>query len=77
MLTHEGGADPILVLVKQLTLRGLTNAGRETFEAMNRAIERSGLRPVIDRRFAFDEIDDAVKHLEARAHVGTVVLESA
>jgi NADPH:quinone reductase-like Zn-dependent oxidoreductase len=75
VLTHEGAADPILVLVKQLTLRGLTNASRETFQAMNRAIERTGLKPVIDRRFAFDEVSEALKHLESGTHVGKVVLE--
>ncbi|WP_329047959.1 NAD(P)-dependent alcohol dehydrogenase [Amycolatopsis sp. NBC_01488] len=74
VLTHEGAADPVLVLVKQLTLRGLTNASRETFQAMNRAIEHSGLRPVIDRRFAFDEVAEALKHLESGTHVGKVVL---
>lgn len=77
VLTHEGAADPVLVLVKQLTLRGLTNASRETFRTMNRAIERTGLRPVIDRRFAFDDVAAAFKHLESGAHVGKVVLESA
>ncbi|MDQ7809173.1 NAD(P)-dependent alcohol dehydrogenase [Amycolatopsis sp. A133] len=77
VLTHEGGADPILVLVKQLTLRGLTNASRETFQAMNRAIERTGLKPVIDRRFPFDDVDGALKHLESGTHIGKVVLESA
>ncbi|WIY00203.1 NAD(P)-dependent alcohol dehydrogenase [Amycolatopsis mongoliensis] len=77
VLTHEGAADPVLVLVKQLTLRGLTNASRETFQAMNRAIGHSGLRPVIDRRFAFEEIADALKHVESGTHVGKVVLESA
>ncbi|MEQ0564078.1 NAD(P)-dependent alcohol dehydrogenase [Amycolatopsis sp. NEAU-NG30] len=77
VLTHEGAADPILVLVKQLTLRGLTNASRETFQAMNRAIERTGLKPVIDRRFAFDEVSEALKHLESGTHVGKVVLEGA
>jgi len=65
-----------MVLVKQLTLRGLTNAGRDTFEAMNRAIEQHGLRPVIDKRFGFDEVAAASKHLESGAHVGKVVLEA-
>ena len=76
VLTHEGGADPVLVLVKQLTLRGLTNASRETFQAMNRAIERTGLKPVIDRRFAFEEAAAALAHLASGTHVGKVVLES-
>ncbi|MER6799943.1 zinc-binding dehydrogenase, partial [Amycolatopsis mediterranei] len=77
MAMAEGAADPILVLVKQLTLRGLTNASRETFQAMNTAIERTGLKPVIDRRFAFDEVAGAFAHLESRTHIGKIVLESA
>jgi NADPH:quinone reductase-like Zn-dependent oxidoreductase len=76
VLTHEGGADPVLVLVKQLTLRGLTNASRETFQAMNRAIERTGLKPVIDRRFAFEDVAAALGHLASGTHVGKVVLEA-
>ncbi|MEU5263623.1 NAD(P)-dependent alcohol dehydrogenase [Amycolatopsis sp. NPDC021455] len=75
VLTHEGGADPILVLVKQLTLRGLTNASRETFQAMNRAIEHTGLKPVIDRRFGFEEVAGALEHLASGTHIGKVVLE--
>ena len=77
VLTHGAGLDPVMVLLKQLTLRGLTNAGRDTFEEMNRAIGQHGLRPVIDRRFGFDEVVQAYKHLESGAHVGKVVLEAA
>ncbi|NJC69920.1 NAD(P)-dependent alcohol dehydrogenase [Planosporangium thailandense] len=75
VLTQGTGADPLMVLAKQLTLRGLTNASRETFEEMNQAVERHGLRPVIDKRFAFDEVVSAYRYLESGAHVGKVVLE--
>ncbi|MEU7616397.1 NAD(P)-dependent alcohol dehydrogenase [Micromonospora rifamycinica] len=74
VLTHGSGIDPLLVLAKQLTLRGLTNASRETFERMNRAVERHGLHPVIDRRFAFDEAGAAFAYLATGAHVGKVVI---
>lgn len=77
VLSHGDGLDPVMVLVKQLTLRGMTSAGRDTFEEMNRAIEQHGLRPVIDKRFGFDEVAAACKHLESGAHVGKVVLEAA
>jgi NADPH:quinone reductase-like Zn-dependent oxidoreductase len=76
VLTQGGGIDPGLVLAKQLTLRGLSNAGRDTFERMNRAIERGGLRPVIDKRFPFADVAAAFKHLEAGTHIGKVVLEA-
>jgi NADPH:quinone reductase-like Zn-dependent oxidoreductase len=76
VLTQGSGIDPLPVIAKQLTLRGLTNASRETFEWMNRAIARHDLHPAIDRRFAFDDIADALKHLESGRHVGKVVIEA-
>ena len=76
VLTQGGGINPGLVLGKQLTLRGLSNASRDTFEAMNRGIERSGLRPVIDKRFPFADVAAAFKHVEAGSHIGKVVLEA-
>ncbi|GAB1691229.1 zinc-dependent alcohol dehydrogenase family protein [Krasilnikovia sp. M28-CT-15] len=76
VLSQGSGADPLMVLAKQLTLRGLTNASRETFERMNRAIAHHGLRPVIDKRFGFDEVDAAYRYLESGAHVGKVVLDA-
>ncbi|BFU44067.1 zinc-dependent alcohol dehydrogenase family protein [Krasilnikovia sp. MM14-A1004] len=76
VLTQGNGADPLMVLAKQLTLRGLTNASRETFERMNRAIALAGLRPVIDKRFGFDDVEAAYRYLESGAHVGKVVLDA-
>jgi NADPH:quinone reductase-like Zn-dependent oxidoreductase len=43
---------------------------------MNRAVERHGLRPVIDRRFGFDEVVEACRYVESGAHVGKVVLDA-
>ncbi|GAB1643590.1 zinc-dependent alcohol dehydrogenase family protein [Krasilnikovia sp. MM14-A1259] len=76
VLAHGAGVDPLLVLAKQLTLRGITNASRDTFEDMTRAVGRHGLRPVIDKRFAFDDVVAAFGYLQSRAHVGKVVLEA-
>lgn len=77
VLARGSGIDPLPIIAKQLTLRGLTNANRDTFERMNRAIARHDLHPVIDRRFPFDDIADALKHLESGRHVGKVVIEAA
>jgi NADPH:quinone reductase-like Zn-dependent oxidoreductase len=76
VLTQGSGVDPLMIIAKQLTLRGLTNASRETFEEMNRAIQRHGLHPVIDKRFAFEDVAGAFTYLESGAHVGKVVLEA-
>jgi NADPH:quinone reductase-like Zn-dependent oxidoreductase len=47
---------------------------REDFVAMNRAIAFHESRPVIDRRFAFEELPEALRHLESRKHVGKIVI---
>ena len=43
---------------------------------MNRAIEASQLRPVVDRVFDFDQAVQALKYLESGAHFGKVVVDS-
>lgn len=76
VLTEGRGADLLMVLAKQLTLRGITNASRETFEEMNRAVERAGLRPVIDKRFPLEDVVAAFRYLESGVHVGKVALDA-
>jgi NADPH:quinone reductase-like Zn-dependent oxidoreductase len=44
------------------------------FEAMNRAIEAGGLKPVIDKVFPFAEAKDAYRHLKSQNHFGKVVI---
>ena len=38
------------------------------------AIGRNGLKPVIDRRFAFAEAPAAYRHLASGAHLGKIVI---
>ncbi len=44
------------------------------FEAMNEAIARASLRPVVDRVFPFEEARRAYEHLRSGAHLGKVVV---
>jgi NADPH:quinone reductase-like Zn-dependent oxidoreductase len=39
---------------------------------MNQAITASGMRPVVDRVFGFDQIREAMAYLESGAHFGKV-----
>jgi NADPH:quinone reductase-like Zn-dependent oxidoreductase len=75
-----GGAgqmlDPTLLRGKGVTLHALSVGSRQSFEAMNRAIEHHRLRPVIDRTFAFTEAGKAYQQLEGRQHFGKVVIAS-
>jgi NADPH:quinone reductase-like Zn-dependent oxidoreductase len=43
-------------LLKQATIHTLRAGSRETFERMNRALEMSKIRPVIDREYAFADL---------------------
>jgi NADPH:quinone reductase-like Zn-dependent oxidoreductase len=45
------------------------------FEALNEAIGRTGLRPVVDRVFPFEEARQAYEHLRSGRHFGKVVIQ--
>ncbi len=44
------------------------------FDALNEAIPRFGLRPVIDRVFPFDQARAAYEHLRSGTHFGKIVI---
>ncbi len=44
------------------------------FEALSAFIERTGLRPVVDRVFSFEQAKEAYRHLESGRHFGKVVI---
>jgi NADPH:quinone reductase-like Zn-dependent oxidoreductase len=58
----------------QVRVSGIYVGSRAMFEEMNRAIEASGLRPHIDRRFGFDEARPAYEHLARAGHAGKVTI---
>jgi NADPH:quinone reductase-like Zn-dependent oxidoreductase len=66
--------NPLPVLMKSIHVQGIFVGSRTMFEAMNRAIAASQLRPVIDRVFDFDQAPQALKHLESGAHFGKIVI---
>jgi NADPH:quinone reductase-like Zn-dependent oxidoreductase len=62
------------VFMNNIRVQGLLVGSRDDFEAMNRAITRSGLKPVIDRAFSFAEARAAFSHLASGSHFGKVVI---
>jgi hypothetical protein len=46
----------------------------QMFEAMGRAIAASGMKPVIDKVFSFDEVQAAYRHMASGAHFGKIVI---
>jgi NADPH:quinone reductase-like Zn-dependent oxidoreductase len=74
VLAGGGTFDPIGVLMKGVTVRGIFVGDRAMFRAMNWTIGKHRLRPVIDRVFPFDQFREAFRHLEAAGHFGKVVV---
>ncbi|HUR52848.1 MAG TPA: NAD(P)-dependent alcohol dehydrogenase [Gemmataceae bacterium] len=75
VLAGVGAFNPISVLMKAITVRGIFVGSRAMFEAMKETIVGKGIHPVVDRVFPFDQCAEAFRHLESGAHFGKVVVE--
>lgn len=60
---------------KHLRLTGIAVDSRLSQEAMVRAINVNGFKPVIDRSFGFEELGAAFRYQETGQHFGKIVLE--
>ncbi|WP_164021418.1 zinc-dependent alcohol dehydrogenase family protein [Pyxidicoccus trucidator] len=71
-----GGArpDPALSGPKKLDVQSTYVGSRAMFEDMNRVISQRQLKPVIDRVFPFEQAREALRHMEAGAHFGKLVI---
>ena len=64
----------IKLLLRQQKLQGLIVGSRRHQVDMIRAIDALGLKPVIDRSFALEDIAEAFRHQQAGRHFGKVCL---
>lgn len=62
------------ILGKNLTLKGITEGSRAMLADLVAAVEVNGMRPVIDRRFTFDQAAEAYAYLKTGAHIGKVMI---
>lgn len=70
---RQGPVTTGLILMKRLRIEGIMVDSRAAFEAMNRFLEARRIAPVIDRRYRFEQLPDALRCLEAGAHFGKIV----
>lgn len=70
----EGKVNPWPVIAKSVRLNGIYVGNREMFERMNRALSLHRTKPIIDRTFDFAEAPAAFAYMEAKAHVGKIVV---
>ena len=64
------------VLLKAPVIQGIVTGHRRALEDLVRAVDCIGLKPVIDGRYAFEAVPEALDHL-ARGAFGKVVVEMA
>ncbi|GAB4067611.1 NAD(P)-dependent alcohol dehydrogenase [Ancylobacter sonchi] len=71
-ITLPGGP----LMLKNVTLQGISVGHRRALEDFVAAVERTGLEPVIDARYPLAALQDALDHLD-RGAFGKIVVEMA
>jgi NADPH:quinone reductase-like Zn-dependent oxidoreductase len=73
---YQGALPTVLMMAKQLRVIGLTVGSRRHQLDLVRAIDATGLKPVIDdRRFPLADLADAFRLQESAAHFGKIVVD--
>jgi NADPH:quinone reductase-like Zn-dependent oxidoreductase len=76
VLTGAEGRLPLgLALSRQLRLQALLVGSRRQQQDMIRALESSGLKPVIDRHFPLEQLADAFRYQESGRHFGKIAVD--
>jgi NADPH:quinone reductase-like Zn-dependent oxidoreductase len=71
----EGDMNLIPILMKNIRIQGIYVGNAEMFAAMNQAISLHKMRPVVDRVFKMEAIQDAYQHMASGQHFGKIVIE--
>jgi NADPH:quinone reductase-like Zn-dependent oxidoreductase len=71
----QGEISTVAIMGKQIKVQGLMVGSRENQLDMIRAIEANGIKPIIDRSFALEELADAFAYQISGRHFGKICLE--
>jgi NADPH:quinone reductase-like Zn-dependent oxidoreductase len=63
------------ILMKHARIHGIYVGSRAMFEDMNRAIVQNKIVPVVDKVFPFEQVPDALRHMESGSHFGKIVVK--
>jgi NADPH:quinone reductase-like Zn-dependent oxidoreductase len=69
--------NPGLIFARRANVQGISVGSMQMFETMGRAIAVSGIKPIIDKVFPFDEAQAAYRHMASGAHFGKIVIHVA
>jgi NADPH:quinone reductase-like Zn-dependent oxidoreductase len=76
VLTGAAGVVPtVVMMLRQQRVLGLIVGCRQHQIDMVRGIDATGVKPVIDRTFALQDIRDSFRALQSAQHVGKICLE--
>jgi NADPH:quinone reductase-like Zn-dependent oxidoreductase len=71
----QGPVPTALLMGKQIRLIGVTVGSRRAQLDMIRAIDATGIKPVIDGHFALASLGEAFRHQEAGRHFGKIAID--
>jgi len=75
-LTGFTGVVPTaMMMIKQVRLQGIIVGHRRQQQELVRALESTGLKPVIDRTFPLNALADAFRYEESGVHLGKICVE--
>jgi NADPH:quinone reductase-like Zn-dependent oxidoreductase len=69
--------NPGLIFARRANVQGISVGSMQMFEALGRAMAASGIKPVIDKMFPFDEARAGYQHMASGAHFGKIVIRVA
>ncbi len=72
--TDNPGIDFFALKASGASFRNIVVGDRAGLLELNRAVAATGLKPIIDKVFAFEDAQAAFAHLESGAHLGKVVI---
>ena len=76
VLTMKGEANPMSLMVKGATLRGIFVGSAAMARALNDFVDQHALKPVVDRVFAFADAKDAYAYQSSGELFGKVVISN-
>ena len=63
------------LLLKNLTLKGITSGSRRMFADLLKAMDATGTKPVIDKTFKFSEANKAYQYMVDSEFIGKIVIK--
>jgi len=71
----RGEVDIAPLIMRRIRVAGILVGSRVSFEDMLRFVKSHRIEAIIDRRFTFDNLADALRYMESGQHFGKIVVE--